>query len=631
MSREEAEMKLNLLFAEEAHVRQGIARVLPLLSAEQSKDGVPVCIRKGEQFTVARKAGTAEIIYTSRVEIFRGLALMVQHWPEGDFSIQEQRRFESCGIMIDCSRGAVPKPETIERFQCRMALMGANLLMLYTEDTYEVPGRPYFGYLRGRYTQEELRRMDESAWQLGIEMIPCIQTLAHLERALQWYRQFVDVRDTADVLYVGKPETHELLEQMITAASAPFRSNRIHIGMDEAFGLGLGHRLNERGYICAGELMKTHLGEIERILDRHGLKAMMWSDMFFHACAPGDMAYAPGTVLTQEVLEQIPPSIEQVYWHYYSEEEENYQEFFEQHNRMPAKMAFAGAVWSWNGHATDYRKAFHVAPAALRQCEKQGIKDVFITAWMDDGAEASIRSLLLGVQMYCEFNYTGSVDMGWLEQRFQICAGASAESFYNISKLNVVPGLPLQKAATSSVIKTLLYEDPLMPILEADFGDLLDGAYFSNLAEQYGAYAENYPAYDKMFRYYQELAKTAALKCDWHNRAACIVRERELAQIPALCRLAEDLICQLTSLSEVWRDLWYCDNKPFGFEVLDIRVGGCISRFRTAIARLKAFERGEICDIEELTCEKLPFLRNEDNEIEGSSNWGRIASACRFV
>lgn len=624
-------MKLHFLFSEDADVQQGLARVLPLLSGEQGDDGVPVRVSRGEQFAVSREADTGRIVYTNRVEIFRGLSMLVQHWQEGDFCIQQQRRFESCGIMIDCSRGAVPKPETIEQFQCCMALMGANLLMLYTEDTYEVPERPYFGYLRGRYTQEELHRMDESAWQLGIEMVPCIQTLAHLERALQWYRQFVDVRDTDSVLYVGRPETCQFLEQMIHSASAPFRSRRIHIGMDEAFGLGLGHRLQEKGFAPAGELMKTHLGEVCRILDKLGLEAMMWSDMFFHACSPSDMAYAPGTVLTEQILQQIPASVEQVYWHYYSEDEDTYREFLDQHHRMGSKTAFAGAVWSWNGHATDYRKAFHVAPAALRQCEKHGIEEVFITAWMDDGAESNIRSLLLGVQMYCEYNYMGSVDMQHLEERFRICADASAESFYNISKLNVVPGLPLQKAATTSVIKNLLYEDPLMPILEADFGDLLDGTYFTDLARLYGEYARDYPTYDKMFRYYQELAKTAALKCDWHNQAAGIVRRKETGRIPELCSLAEELIRQLLSLSDAWRELWYWDNKPFGFEVLDIRIGGCIQRFRTAIARLRAFERGALSDIEELTCEKLPFLRNEDDEIEGSNNWGRIASACRFV
>lgn len=64
--------------------------------------------------------------------------------------------------------------------------MGMNVLMLYTEDTYEVPGEPYFGSYRGRYTKAEIQEMDAYASMFGIELVPCIQTLAHLHNALKW-------------------------------------------------------------------------------------------------------------------------------------------------------------------------------------------------------------------------------------------------------------------------------------------------------------------------------------------------------------------------------------------------------------------------------------------------------------
>ena len=37
--------------------------------------------------------------------------------------------------------------------------MGLNSMMLYTEDTYTVDNYPYFGYLRGRYSKEELKEI----------------------------------------------------------------------------------------------------------------------------------------------------------------------------------------------------------------------------------------------------------------------------------------------------------------------------------------------------------------------------------------------------------------------------------------------------------------------------------------
>lgn len=64
--------------------------------------------------------------------------------------------------------------------------MGHNAMMLYTEDTYEVPGYPCFGQYRSRYTREELTALDDYADMLGIELITCIQTVSHLERVLRW-------------------------------------------------------------------------------------------------------------------------------------------------------------------------------------------------------------------------------------------------------------------------------------------------------------------------------------------------------------------------------------------------------------------------------------------------------------
>ena len=88
-----------------------------------------------------------------------------------------------------------------------LAKMGMNVLMLYTEDTYEVPGEPYFGSYRGRYIKAEIQEMYAYASMFGIELVPCIQTLAHLHNALKWPGKN-EIKDSTDVLIVGKEETN---------------------------------------------------------------------------------------------------------------------------------------------------------------------------------------------------------------------------------------------------------------------------------------------------------------------------------------------------------------------------------------------------------------------------------------
>ena len=103
------------------------------------------------------------------------------------------------GVMLDCSRGAVYTVEALKKYIDVLAKMGYNSLQLYTEDTYEIKEEPYFGYMRGRYSADELRQLDSYAASKGIELIPCIQTLAHLSGDV-YKRQVLCPRASAKIL-----------------------------------------------------------------------------------------------------------------------------------------------------------------------------------------------------------------------------------------------------------------------------------------------------------------------------------------------------------------------------------------------------------------------------------------------
>ncbi|HAB00622.1 MAG TPA: beta-N-acetylhexosaminidase, partial [Ruminococcaceae bacterium] len=136
------------------------------------------------------------------------------------------------GVMIDCSRNAVMKPAYVKHMTDLLSELGYNTLMLYIEDTYEVDDNPYFGHWRGRYTREELKEMDRYAQSKGMELIPCIQTLAHLGRLFRWqtYRQ---INDIDDILLVGDERVYELIDKMFSSLSQSLTTRTVNIGMDE--------------------------------------------------------------------------------------------------------------------------------------------------------------------------------------------------------------------------------------------------------------------------------------------------------------------------------------------------------------------------------------------------------------
>ena len=126
---------------------------------------------------------------------------------------------KNLGIMVDCSRDACYKPDAVEKFTDIVAKMGYNMLMLYTEDTYSLEGEPYFGYMRGRYTNDEWKRMDAYAKSRGVELVPCIQTLAHLSAVTRWQTYGETCVDDHDIFLVDQPETYALIEKMFAWAA----------------------------------------------------------------------------------------------------------------------------------------------------------------------------------------------------------------------------------------------------------------------------------------------------------------------------------------------------------------------------------------------------------------------------
>ena len=52
------------------------------------------------------------------------------------------KTYKHFGVMLDCSRNGVMKPEAVKRMIDCLQKMGYNALELYTEDTFEVEGEP---------------------------------------------------------------------------------------------------------------------------------------------------------------------------------------------------------------------------------------------------------------------------------------------------------------------------------------------------------------------------------------------------------------------------------------------------------------------------------------------------------
>ena len=77
-----------------------------------------------------------------------------------------------------------------------------------------------------------------------------------------------------------------------------------------------------------------------------------------------------------------------------------------------------------------------------------------------------------------------------------------------------------------------------------------------------------------------------------------------------------ECIKKIEEFYESFRVQWHKDNKSFGFEVFDIRIGGLIQRLKHCARIIKDFAEGKIDKIDELERKRIPvctFMKeNED-------------------
>lgn len=584
----------------------------------ESRDALRV-IRRGHNAMVSGRL----------CDLGRGLSLLIQHWDECVQEITQRPCFVRCGAMVDASRNAVPKVSTIKNLLRRCALMGINTLMLYTEDTYEVPGVPYFGYLRGAYQQSELHELDEYAAALGIEMIPCIQTLGHLDRVLHW-DQMAQYRDTANVLLVDMEQTYELLEKMIVAASAPFRTNRIHIGMDEAWGLGTGEYRKWFGDHPGHEIMQRHLMRVQQILHKHGLHGMMWSDMYFRHSSPDNLYYDPQHPLSPDIAHTASKDIDLVYWDYYHEDVDAYRTYIQQHQLFESNVIFAGGIWTWAGPTIHHPKTMACTLPALQACKEMGVKEVIATMWGDNGGECNLLNALYGMQVYAEYCYTGEYDQQSVDARFKVCTGGDGELYRHMGLFHTIDGVCDAGKEPANPGRTLLYQDPLIPLSQADYAEIDVVGHYGMLKQWFDGYARPTGEWGLLYDFYRCYADTMYNMAIWHRDAAVCVREHDTARGIELCHLAGTLENSIHQFRDAARNLWFATNRPYGFEILDLRLGGLAARYESAQKRMEEYVQGRVDDIPELSTEKLPLYRQPDGRIRTCYEWSSVISACKI-
>lgn len=606
----------------------GLAEIQQELAYAISDYGeVSVVAEKGDCLSIRKADSGITITYSRRCEFFRALSLLNGVLNSGE-DLCEVGKYRTLCYMADVSRNAVLSLPAAKRLMRYLALMGYTSMMLYTEDTYELEGHPYFGHMRGRYTEAELRELDDYADALGIELIPCIQTLAHLETALKW-PEFATYRDTPDILLAGDERTYALVEQMIEHFSRCFRTRRIHIGMDEAEEIGRGGYLNAHGYRPASDIMMEHIGKVMELCRKYGLEPMMWSDMFFFMT--NGKYHMTDPVMPQDVIDRFPKGMGLVFWDYFHVDQRMLTNMHECHKLFDTDLWFAGGAFKWMGFAPHNAFSIEVAEQQLAAVEACGVDQIIATGWGDDGAEASQFSNLATLLYYAERSYRDDPSTVWLNTRAEQCFDIPFEGLLAFDIPNQLPNGPTKGRKLVNPAKYLLYNDPLERLMDCQFDPETANAGFRENAEKLMKWADH-PRFGYAISTLASLCRVLGIKADMGNRLYHAYQSRDTETLRQIANVdIPATLAELDTLIALFRTQWLRENKSFGWIVHDIRLGGLSQRLRSTQLLLNDYLDGKAEKIEELEYAPLPLRKSKyddpDSPYFATSNWRTMVAA----
>ena len=230
--------------------------------------------------------------------------LKIRDWPD----------FPRRGVMLDVSRGRVPKLETLLELVEHLADFKINEFQLYTEHTFAYRNYKSVWQSWGALTAAEIRKLDARCRELGIDLVPNQNSFGHLRYFLEHpkVKQLAEVSEpyegsTGDFLRFpttlapNNPGTINFIRELYDELLPNFSSQFLNVGCDETWDLGRG----QSKQLCArrgkGRVYVDFLKQIQREAAKRGRRMMFWGDIILNH---------------PELIKQLPRDVIALNWGY---------------------------------------------------------------------------------------------------------------------------------------------------------------------------------------------------------------------------------------------------------------------------------------------------------------------------
>jgi hypothetical protein len=371
--------------------------------------------------------------------------------------------------------------------------------------------------------------------------------------------------------------------------------------MDEAHFVGLGKFLDKHGYQNRFEILTRHLRKVVEIVKKYNFKPMMWSDMFFRLANNGSYYSDTPFNFPDNLFDSVPSEVALCYWDYYTKYSQRYDNMLAEHKRFNNEIWFAGGCWSWGGFTPSNFTSIEAHSLAIPSCIKNGIKNVLITIWGDNGHETS--KLANHASLFHVISLAkGITDVNVMDAEFEKLFGISMRDALKLDYANEIQRHnsldDFIGANANNPSKYMLYNDPFLGIYDTTANRTATNDY-----KRYAKELLNFVNHEKfgyVFDVQQKLCDVLSIKYALGIKTRKAYLAKDKVALKKVVGNYKTLIKKLIVFIDAFKKQWFKENKAFGWEVQDARLGGLVQRLKTCTERLTAYINGEIDSIPEL-------------------------------
>ncbi|HVU07149.1 MAG TPA: family 20 glycosylhydrolase [Verrucomicrobiae bacterium] len=332
-----------------------------------SKSGIEIQFRE----LTGLRAATATLRQLLRQFGRKLPRLKIHDWPD----------FARRGVMLDISRGRVPKLETLLDLAEKLADFKINELQLYTEHTFAYKKYKSVWQSWGALTAKEIQILDAHCRELGIDLVPNQNSFGHLRYFLEdpKLKKLGEISESYEdvskefvrrptTLAPNHPGTIPFLRGLYDELLPNFSSQFFNVGCDETWDLGRGQskKLCER--IGKGKIYLNFLKKIHREVSARGKTMMFWGDII--------LKYP-------NLIRELPKNAVALNWGY----EANHPFAKEAAQFAKAKIPFyvCPGTSTWQTLIGKHDNALANLKSAAKAGKKFGASGYLITDWGDGG------------------------------------------------------------------------------------------------------------------------------------------------------------------------------------------------------------------------------------------------------